>query len=140
MLPHTSDANWTGILEVLLRSADQAGFGRALKDSRRGRVQAIPVRDGVAFVQSFYEWPVDGPPRLTGVVVLKSARTFVGRTVANALGESVEPTGRDVPAEIFRARAAQLYDAAAAALRVGDWRAYGEAWAALGRLLGRPQR
>ena len=139
-LPPASDASWTGILEALQRSADEAGFGRALRDSRRGRVQAIPITDGVAFVQSFYEWPTDGPPRLAGVVVLKGTRPFVGRTVADALGQSVEPTGRDVPAEVFRARAAQLYDAATAALRVGDWRAYGDAWAALGRLLGRPQR
>ncbi|MCE9601405.1 MAG: UPF0182 family protein [Gemmatimonadetes bacterium] len=140
LLPPTSETNWTGVLQALQRAADQAGFGRALKDSRRGRVQAIPTVGGIAFVQSFYEWPADGPPRLAGVVVLKGSSTVVGRTVAAALGQSVEPTGRDVPPEVFRARAAQLYDAAAAALRVGDWRAYGEAWTALGRLLGRPQR
>jgi len=140
LLPPTSEANWTGILEALQRAADEAGFGRALKDSRRGRVQAVPSTEGVIFVQSFYEWPADGPPRLAGVAVLKGPRTYVGRTVADALGQTVEATGRDVPSEVFRARAAQLYDAAAAALRVGDWRAYGEAWSALGRLLGRPQR
>ena len=140
LLPWTSAASWTGILESLQRSADAAGIGRALKDSRRGRVQAIPTTDGVAFVQSFYEWPADAAPRLAGVVVLKGVRTYVGHTVADALGQSLDPAGTGVPADVFRAQAAQYYDAAAAALRSGDWRAYGEAWAALGRLLGRPQR
>ncbi len=140
LLPVTSATSWTGVLEALQRAADDAGIGRALKDSRRGRVQAIPTTAGVAFVQSFYEWPADGAPRLAGVVVLKGERTAVGRTVADALGQSLDPSSRGVPADQFRAQATQYYDAAAAALRSGDWRAYGEAWAALGRLLGRPQR
>ena len=140
LLPSTSAASWTGVLGSLQRAADDAGIGRALKDSRRGRVQAIPTTAGVAFVQSFYEWPADGAPRLAGVVVLKGERTSVGRTVADALGQSLDPSSRGVPADQFRAQVAQYYDAAAAALRSGDWRAYGEAWAALGRLLGRPQR
>lgn len=140
LLPPTSDHSWTRLLEDLQFAADQAGFGRMLRDARRGRVQAVPDEGGTAFVQSFYEWPADGPPRLAGVVVIRGTKRFVGRTLADALGQAIDPTGGDVPAEVFRARAAQLYDGAAAALRAGDWRAYGEAWSALGRLLGRPPR
>ena len=140
LLRTESTSSWTGVVESLQRAADDAGIGRSLKDSRRGRVQAIPTMTGVAFVQSFYEWPADGAPRLAGVVVLNGERTAVGHTVADALGQRLDPSGRGVPADVFRAQAAQYYDAAAAALRSGDWRAYGEAWAALGRLLGRPQR
>jgi hypothetical protein len=139
LLAPGNDRNWTAILEDLQEGADNAGFGRALKDSRRGRVQAIPSDAGPIFVQSFYEWPADGPPRLAGVVTLRGSERRVGRTVADALGREAAEPGRAMPAEAFRAQVAQLYDAMGAALRAGDWRAYGDAWAALGRLLGRPR-
>ncbi len=132
---------WTRVLERLQAAADEAGFGRALPDSRRGRVQSIPTERGAAFVQSFYEWPADGPPRLAGVAVMIAERTMVGRSLGEALGVR-EPlaSGAGLPTEAFRARVATLYDAMGAALRAGDWRAYGDAWASLGRLLGRPER
>ena len=41
------------------------------------------------------------------------------------------------PETKFRARVTALYETMHAALRAGDWRAYGDAWAALGQLLGR---
>ena len=137
-VPSAVTLGWTEVLEQLQSGADQAGFGRALSHSRRGRVQSIPTAQGAAFTQSFYEWPPDGPPRLAGVVVLMQGRTMVGRSLAEALGQREEAVARGMPVEVFRARVATLYDAMAAALRAGDWRAYGEAWAALGRLLGRP--
>lgn len=140
LLPPGDDRNWTAILEDLQESADRAGIGRSLKDSRRGRVQAIPSVDGPLFVQSFYEWPADGPPHLAGVATLRGADRRVGRTLADALGQAQSTVIASQPKEAFRAQAAQLYDAMGAALRAGDWKAYGEAWAALGRLLGRPAR
>jgi len=140
LLAPGNDRNWTGILEDLQEAADNAGIGRALKDSRRGRVQAVPTAGGPMFVQSFYEWPADGPPRLAGVVTLRGDARRVGRTVADALGQPASEAGRAMPSEAFRAQAALLYDAMGAALRAGDWEAYGDAWAALGRLLGRPPR
>lgn len=135
---HSLTIGWTEALEQLLAAADTAGFGRALAHSRRGRVQTVPTAAGTVFTQSFYEWPPDGPPRLAGVVALTNGRTTVGRTLAEALGQRQASPERGLPVEVFRARVAALYDAMAAALRAGDWRAYGEAWAALGRLLGRP--
>jgi uncharacterized membrane protein (UPF0182 family) len=137
-VPHTLSIGWTEALEQLQSAADQAGIGRALAYSRRGRVQAIPSATGTVFTQSFYEWPPDGPPRLAGVVVLAAGKTTVGNTLADALGEREAETARRLPTEVLRARAAALYDAMGVALRAGDWRAYGDAWAALGRLLGRP--
>jgi hypothetical protein len=131
---------WTTALERLQSAADGAGFGRALEYSRRGRVQAIPTTEGPAFVQSFYDWPPDGPPHLAGVAVLRGTDVVVGRTLADALGAQSEARGRSgvaLSAEALRASVAVQYDAMAAALRQGDWRAYGEAWTALGRLLGR---
>ncbi len=128
---------WTSVLEGLQRAADSAGFGRALPDMRRGRVQAIPTAAGPIWVQSYYAWPADGAPRLAGVVVTTSERTVAGRTLSEALGERVLPSAAIAP-DAFRERVATLYEAMLAAQRVGDWRAYGEAWSALGRLLDRP--
>jgi hypothetical protein len=135
---HAITAGWTEVLERLQLAADEAGIGRALPHSRRGRVQAIPTDSGTVFTQSFYEWPPDGPPRLAGVVLLRGGQTAVGQSLAAALGHRVEAASRAESADALRARAAALYDAMAAAARSGDWRGYGEAWAALGRLLGRP--
>jgi uncharacterized protein len=129
---------WSEVLERLQGAADEAGFGRSLPHARRGRVQAIPAVTGPVYAQAFYEWSPDGPPRLAGVAILAGDRTAVGRSLAEALGLREDGSGRGLPVEVFRARVAALYDAMSAALRVGDWRTYGEAWAALGRLLGRP--
>lgn len=129
-------ARWTSILESLQAAADQAGFGRSLPDARRGRVQAIPTAGGAVWVQSYYEWPQDGEPRLAGVVVSQGGKVMAARTLAEAFGErrsAESPVG-----DAFRERVARLYDAMQAAQRSSDWRAYGEAWTALGRLLQRP--
>lgn len=129
-------ARWTTILESLQSAADRAGFGRSLPDARRGRVQAIPTADGVMWLQSYYEWPRDGEPRLAGVVVRRRDETVAARTLAEALGERRAESR--LAGDAFRERVARLYDAMQAAQRAGDWRAYGEAWAALGQLLQRP--
>lgn len=128
---------WKSVLQRLQGAADAAGFGRSLPNARRGRVQAIPTTQGAAWIQSYYEWPRDGIPRLAGVVVSRRNSTVAARTLAEALGEPSR-SSRGLGGDAFRARVAQLYDTMQAALRVGDWRAYGEAWAALGRLLQRP--
>ncbi|MBX3175636.1 MAG: UPF0182 family protein [Gemmatimonadaceae bacterium] len=127
--------SWTAMLERLQRAADEAGFGRTLPAMRRGRVQAIPVDGSLALVQSYYAWPDDDEPRLAGVVVLVGDSVRAGRTLAETLGMRV--TGRPMAPDAFRERVARLYDAMQSALRAGDWRAYGDAWAALGSLLRR---
>ena len=126
------------MLEQLQDAANRAGYGRTQANVRRGRVQAIPTPDGPAWVQSFYEWPADAPPRLIGVAIQIRGVTRTGRTIAAALGVPDTASARAVPGEVFRARVAALYETMNAALRAGDWRAYGTAWAALGQLLDRP--
>jgi hypothetical protein len=126
---------WTAVLNQLQFSADAAGFGRATPDMRRGRVQAIPSSVGPLWIQSYYRWPPDGAPSLAGVVVSSPRETKAGRTLAEALGESAP--GDELAPDAFRERVARLYDALQAAQRAGDWRAYGEAWSSLGRLIGR---
>ncbi len=126
---------WTAVLDQLQASADSAGFGRALPGMRRGRVQTIPSSVGPLWIQSYYQWPADGAPSLAGVVVSSPRETKAGRTLAEALGESLPAEA--LSPDAFRERIARLYDAMQAAQRIGDWRAYGEAWNALGRLIGR---
>lgn len=129
---------WTTVLEELQTAANDAGFGRGLPQGRRGRVQAIPTERGPAWVQSHYVWPDEGAPRLAGVVVTLEGRTRAGRTLGEAMGVRSEIS--PLPADAFRERVSRLYGAMQAALRAGDWQAYGEAWAALGRVLERTER
>jgi len=99
-------------------------------------VQAVPTETGPAWIQSYYTWPADGAPRLAGVVVRRGEQLSTGRTLAEALGVRIPVSA--VANDAFRERVARLYNAMQAALRAGDWRAYGDAWAALGRLLEQP--
>lgn len=131
-----SGPRWTTILESLQGAADSAGFGRSLPNARRGRVQAVPTEAGPAWIQSYYSWPAESAPRLAGVVVRVGDQVRTGRTLHEALG--VRLPVAPITEDAFRARVTQLYGAMRAALRAGDWRAYGDAWAALGRLLERP--
>jgi uncharacterized membrane protein (UPF0182 family) len=126
-------ARWSELLETLQRAADSAGFGHQRRYARRGRVQLIPAAAGLAFVQTFYEWPPDSPPSIAGVVVLQRGAVRTGASLSEALGVTrpIAASGT----ESLRARAAALYDAMGAAIRRGDWRAFGEAYAQLGRLL-----
>lgn len=136
---HAPGPRWTTILEELQAKANEAGFGRGLPQGRRGRVQGIPTARGPAWVQSYYVWPDEGgAPRLAGVVVTLEGRTRAGRTLGEALGLRA-PVAAPA-ADAFRERVSRLYAAMEAALRAGDWQAYGEAWAALGRLLDREDR
>lgn len=128
---------WTTVLEELQRAGEDAGFGRGIPDARRGRVQVIPTRTGPAYVQSFYEWPQSGAPRFMGVAISTNGEVRAGRTLAEALGLRTQSAQAAIPSDVFRARVSALYDAMQSALRAGDWRAYGDAWAALGALLGR---
>jgi hypothetical protein len=136
----TTAPRWTTVLEELQAAVDAAGIGRDLVHARRGRIQAVPTEHGPAWVQSFYDWSPDAAPRLTAVAVTMNGRTRIGPSLGAALGMP-DPAGRRaVPDDVFRARVSALYATMEAALRAGDWRAYGEAWAALGRLVGGPPR
>jgi uncharacterized membrane protein (UPF0182 family) len=124
---------WDQLLERLQHTADSAGIGHQRRQSRRGRVQVLPVGGSLAFVQSFYEWPGDGAPTLTGVVLLQNGVTRTAPTVAELLGAG--RSSKAAGTEALRGRVTILYDQMAAAMRRGDWTAFGEAYAALGKLL-----
>ena len=127
---------WIDLRSTLQQAADTAGFGHLRRFSRRGRIQFVPASGGMAFVESFYEWPPDAPPSLTGVVVLERGAVKTGASLSDALGVAhpAAPTG----GASLRVRVAALYNAMSAAMRRGDWRAFGEAYSQLGRLLRTP--
>lgn len=127
---------WTGVLEELQHAADSAGFGRATRGAMRGQVRVVPSDSGPLWVQTHYARADDGAPRVTGVSVLLGERARAGRSLPEAFG--LPRPAAALGADAFRARVAQLYDAMRQAQRVGDWRAYADAWESLGRLLGRP--
>jgi uncharacterized membrane protein (UPF0182 family) len=101
------------------------------------------MSDRLAFVQSAYAWPPEGPPALVRVGVIDQDSVFAGRTLADAFGVAarIDPDAAEpITDESFRARATRLYEAMRDALRRGDWTAFGDAYDALGALLGRPPR
>jgi uncharacterized membrane protein (UPF0182 family) len=124
---------WSALLEALQHAADSAGFGHQRRYARRGRVQLIPASTGIAYVQTFYEWPPDAPPSIAGVVVLAHGVVRTGASLSEALGVTHPVPGGAT--ESLRARIAALYDVMSAALRRGDWRAFGQAYTQLGTLL-----
>ncbi len=129
----TAPQRLNGLLEILQRSADSAAFGHQRRYARRGRAQLIPTTTGMAFVQSFYEWPPDAPPSLAGVVVLQNGAIRTGATVGEALGVTKPITAAGTAS--FRSKVAALYDLMSSAMKRGDWPAFGEAYTQLGRLL-----
>lgn len=134
-----SGLRWTTVLERLQAVADSAGFGRARRYSRRGRVQVIPTERGAAFVQSFYEWPPEGSPRLVGTALLVDGVTRGGARLEELVSGAPprRATSASSDPEEFRRRVVALYDELRAAQRRGDWAGYGRAWESLGALLGR---
>jgi hypothetical protein len=126
-------ARWRTVLEQLLAGATDAAERRPRAIERRGHVQLLPTKEGFLFAQAFYRWPAEAPPVLAGVAVLDAGRVRTGPTVVEALGlaRSADVAGTAA----FRSKVAALYDEMSAALRRGDWSAFGSAYAALGRLL-----
>jgi len=66
-------------------------------------------------------------------VVLQHGEIRTGATLGEALGV-VRPMAASGNASL-RARVAALYEAMSDAMRRGDWRAFGDAFSQLGRLL-----
>jgi uncharacterized membrane protein (UPF0182 family) len=124
---------WSGVLDRL-RSVDSTGGPARDGPLARGRVRAIPVRSGIAFVQPTYRWRPQSSPMLSRLALL------VGDTTRSVTPSTGPPLGtRGVEAQPAppdpKASAAALYAAMREALRRGDWVAFGRAFEALGRAL-----
>jgi uncharacterized protein len=130
--------SWPELLERLEHPSDTAGGSGVAAHVIRGYVRAVPVADGVTFVQPQYLWGPEVPPTVARVTVVTPDRAGTGHTVADAEGlvppAPHGPSGPATPAE-FRTRVATLYEEMESALRRSDLVAFGAAFAELGRLL-----
>lgn len=101
----------------------------------RGRIRALPVRDELVLLQPSYEIR-GGVATLHSVAALDDDRVRTGATLAQALGIALDIPAEPIEAPLeLRQRVAQLYDAMRAALRRGDWTAFGAAFDSLGSVL-----
>ena len=129
---------WSAGIERL-RGADSLVAAGA-RDVRllHGPVRAAQLDTTMALLQSVYFQRAPGPATLAAVAILSGDSVSITRP-AVAGAPPAQRAGGGSPAGL-RAQAAALYDSLRAAQRRGDWRAYGDHWEALGRLLGRPPR
>ena len=134
-LPLASGPAWGESLERL------ATTGRGGRDDARhvaGRVRVVPAGPGqLALVQPRFSWPVAGAPTLDGLVALVGGELKAGRTLAAIGGPADgEPSTRPMDA-VTRQRLGPVYDRMRAALKAGDFAAFGLWLDQLGRALGR---
>lgn len=103
-----------------------------------GRIRLVPFPDGVVGVQAFYAPATEpeGPPRLSEVVVGWSGAVGRGGTIAAALAGMRTAGATQGPDEGAWLEARRWFERLDAARRAGNWRAFGEAYEALRRLLG----
>jgi uncharacterized membrane protein (UPF0182 family) len=139
-IPDTNGIHWANAIDRL-RGADTAAASQA-RELRvaHGQVRPVPGVDGLTLVQSAYLVRAQNPPTLFGVSALHGDSVKTGESLLSAFGETQGPVVALPPPTELRAAAAALYDSLRADQRRGDWRAYGDHWDSLGRLLGRPPR
>jgi hypothetical protein len=127
---------WSGILDRL-RTVDSAGNAAREGPLAHGRVRAVPVRSGVAFIQPSYRWRPQTVPTLNRLAVLAGDTV---RPLAPPFTSTARPaaaaSSAEHPSVVDGRSAAALYATMRDALRRGDWIAFGRAFDALGRLLG----
>jgi uncharacterized membrane protein (UPF0182 family) len=127
-----SGLRWTTVLDRL-RSADSAGSVAREGPLVNGRVRAVPVGKGIAFVQPRYRWRPQSIPALSRIALLigDSARSIAASAT---LGRGNETS---LPAGDYKAAVAAAYSEMRDAMRRGDWAAFGRAFEALGHAIAR---
>ena len=123
---------WSPVLDRL-RSVDTAGTAAREGTLAPGRVRTVPIRGGIGFVQPKYRWRPQTVPTLSRVALLS------GDTALSILPNATMPSRGEVPvaAGDMKATVSALYSAMRAALQRGDWVAFGRAFDALGKTVGR---
>jgi uncharacterized membrane protein (UPF0182 family) len=137
-----SDPSLETVLDRLRRGAEPP---RTAGDERHvaGAERVIPVAGGAGFVMPHYAERGDAAPTIAAVATYFGGEFRAGRSAVAALGPAVPSPTSPVPGQDSGARgdalgrARALYDEARAALRAGDWDAFGRAYDALGAVLGR---
>ncbi|HVE78383.1 MAG TPA: UPF0182 family protein [Gemmatimonadaceae bacterium] len=131
---------WESVRTALRSAVDSGVAGAPAAPLVRGPARAIPVAGALTFVQPVYSWRPHGTPTLARVTVYSGGETRAGPSLAAITG--LTPLAPQPPAtpEDFRRRVGALYDAMRAALSRSDLKAFGDAYDALGALLGRAPR
>ena len=109
----------------------------------RGAVRAVPVAGELVFLQTEYAWRPQSAPSVARVTLAMGDSLRSAATLAPLVG--VEPVTALPAAPVtetpdLRGNVDSLYRVMRDALRRGDFRAFGEAFDALGRLLGSAPR
>jgi hypothetical protein len=132
-------ASWSRILDRLQQPVDTSTPPR---DTRwiRGPTRAVPVAGQIAFTQTTYASRTNAMPTVVRVAVLAGDSLGTGPTFAHAAGVGIEPdAATPLAPPDFRARVDAIYSSMLAAMRRGDWVAFGEAMEALGATLAAPR-
>lgn len=108
---------------------------RTRPDVRRGWTRIVPASGDVRFVTPLFAPRGDGAPGLDGVVVADARGVGIGTSVLAAAGPPTPSRAPGPVPDADAAVAASLYERMRAALRRGDWLAFGTAFEALGRAL-----
>ncbi len=128
---------WGYVLERLQRLPDSV-TASIPRDAHilRGPVRVIPRNTSISFIQTAYVVRSDGSVQALATSVLTGDSLGVGTSIAAAAGVP-EPRLPDAPISIeeFRSRVAGVYADMREAMRRGDFRSFGLAYDALGRLL-----
>lgn len=142
-IPHADTTfRWQTAAETLRQFQNEAAVQAADGRVVAGAVRVVPLQDGVVLAQSYYASSSTDPPRLAGTAVLvpgapaRFAPTLADAILLTRITEA--DTLMDGSPDGWRSRAAALFDTASEALGRQDWVSFGEAYEALGRILGRP--
>ncbi|MHB1222573.1 MAG: UPF0182 family protein [Gemmatimonadaceae bacterium] len=128
----TATESWPEQLERLRQHLGRDGGATAEVPVIQTRPRLLPTGSGVMLVQPAYAWRPDGIPALARVAVLHGDSLRAAASLS-ALG----PLDRQrPPGAPGNGAAAALYERMREALRRADWTTFGQAFEALGRVLG----
>jgi hypothetical protein len=131
-------ARWSTISGQLKSTLDSALSPVTGMRVTRGAVRAVPAASGILFEQSAFGWRAETPPTLLRAALTDGTVIESGRSVSVALGApALAADSLPATPAAFRARVTALYGEMRAAMRRGDWPAFGRAYEALGVLLAR---
>jgi hypothetical protein len=139
----TLSVRWPVLLERMQSTGEGTGAtSLANRESRanRGPVRSIPHVRGIAFAQTTYSARGDGSLAIARVVVADQDSVRSGPSVMSAIGVTRSIILPPQTPEEFRSRVETFYRQMREALARNDWRAFGEAYEGLGRLLRTVQR
>lgn len=137
-----ADPSYETVVDRLTRGYDGAAAGRAERVVA-GATRVIPVGGAVAYLVPHYAERGESAPLVAGVTSYYQGSYRQGATTLAALGAPPAPADSALPRAVAAtgaaglARARTLYEQGRAALRAGDWAAFGRAYDALGAALGR---